>query len=208
LQCRDSHAKLNFISIFRSRREKPWKSTSLAAKSLYVPANATAEHSGGLDANLLPAGGNPRILTFDSRVGGFSMFNLENFAAEHNLKTKRDSCGEPLIVPGNPRRSEDVSHVYEHSEGVLGLVLLYDTPTLWHNAKKRLTGLGFTVHQDGETEGILLFDPTNTIQVQAAIKTAGLKKHRRFSETGRTALLANIQKARTVRQAQCDVMAG
>src|ERR1700739_2989956 len=101
---------------------------------------------------------------------------LENWAVNQKLKVKRDSCGEPLIVPGNPRRSEDISHLYQHDDKTLGLVLLYDTPTLWANAKKRLTGLGFTVHQDGETEGVLLFDPENQSQVQAAIKVAGLKK--------------------------------
>jgi hypothetical protein len=127
------------------------------------------------------------------------MFNIENFAVEQHLVTKRDCCGEPLIVPGNPRRSEDISHIYAHDETNLGLVLLYDTPTLWSNAKKRLTGLGFTVHQDGETEGTLLFDPQNPVQVQAAIKTAGLKKHYRMSEAGRAASRENILKARAAR---------
>ena len=129
------------------------------------------------------------------------MFNMEDFAVEYNLVTKRDSCGEPLIVPGNPRRSEDISHIYQHDETTLGLVLLYDTPTLWANAKKRLTGLGFTVHQDGETEGTLLFNPENQTQVQAAIKTAGLKKHYRRSEAGRAVSRVNIQKAQMARQA-------
>jgi hypothetical protein len=120
---------------------------------------------------------------------------LENWAVEQNLKVRRDSCGEPLIVPGNPRRSEDISHIYQHSPDVLGLVLLYDTPTLWSNAKKKLTGLGFTVHQDGDTEGVLLFNPENQTQVTAAIKTAGLKKHYPISEAKRAALQGNVQKA-------------
>lgn len=125
---------------------------------------------------------------------------LEKFVVEHNLMTKRDSCGEPLIVPGNPRRSEDISHIYQHDDTTLGLVLLYDTPTLWNNAKKRLTGLGFMVHQDGETEGTLLFNPENATQVQAAIKTAGLRKHRRISPEHRERLRLNVQKAQLARQ--------
>jgi hypothetical protein len=131
---------------------------------------------------------------------------LENFAVEHHLTTRRDSCGEPLIVPGNPRRSEDISHIYEHSDGVLGLVLLYDTPLLWKNAKKRLLGLGFTVHQDGETEGILLFDPKNAVQVQAAIKIAGLKHKRQISETRRTLLRANSEKMRVAAQVKREAL--
>jgi hypothetical protein len=134
------------------------------------------------------------------------MFNIEEFAVENHLVTKRDSCGEPLIVPGNPRRSEDISHLYLHDETTIGLVLLYDTPTLWNNAKKRLTGLGFTVHQDGETEGTLLFDPQNPVQVQAAIKTAGLKKHYRISEAGRAARQENMRKVQIARQAARGVV--
>jgi hypothetical protein len=127
---------------------------------------------------------------------------LRDFAAAHNLITKKDSCGEPLIVPGNPRRSEDISHIYWHSAGTLGLTLLFDTPLLWNNAKKKLTGLGFTVHQDGETEGILLFDPTNAVQVTAAIKTAGLKRHRNVSKANRALFRENIKKAQAVLRAQ------
>jgi hypothetical protein len=125
------------------------------------------------------------------------MCHIEKWAVQHGLKTKSDSCGEVLIVPGSPRRSEDISHLYQHDETKFGLVLLYDTAVLWNNAKKRLTGLGFTLHPDGEIEGILLFDPNNQIQVQAAIKIAGLKKHRRLSDATRAALRLNIHKAQT-----------
>ena len=113
--------------------------------------------------------------------------SFENFALEHNLRIKRDSCGEPLIVPGNPRRSEDISHVYQHNDTDFGLVLLFDTNVLWKNAKKRLLGIGFTLLQDGETEGVLVFSPTDPVQVAAAIKIAGLKKHRRISPEQRSA---------------------
>jgi hypothetical protein len=127
---------------------------------------------------------------------------FEDFAVAHNLITKRDSCGEPLIIPGNPRRSEDISHLYNQGDGLFGLVLLYDTPTLWQNAKRRLLGLGFNLHQDGLTEGVLLFNPVNTTQVAAAIKIAGLKKHRRVSEAGRDLFRANVKKAQAVLQTQ------
>lgn len=128
--------------------------------------------------------------------------SFEDFAAAYHLITKRDSCGEPLIVPGNPRRSEDISHIYQHSADTLGLTLLFDTPLLWNNAKKKLTGLGFTVHQDGETEGVLLFSPKNDIQVAAAIKVAGLKRHRNVSKANRALFRENIKKAQSVLRAE------
>lgn len=45
----------------------------------------------------------------------------------------------------------------------------------WNNARTRLVKLGFTVRQNGDAEGNLLFDPTNETQARAAIREARIK---------------------------------
>ena len=84
------------------------------------------------------------------------MVSLVDFALKYHAQTVKDSCQEPLILLGRPPRvkPEDCCHIYEHGNGKYGLVLLFDRELLWTNAKKRLVGKGFEVHQDGETEGV------------------------------------------------------
>jgi hypothetical protein len=122
--------------------------------------------------------------------------NLEALASSHNVVTRRDSCGESLIILGRPPRPrpEDCCHIYDHGNGRFGLVLLFDRELLWNNAKKRLTRLGFEVSQDGETEGVLLFDPKNAEHVRLAFKAARVQKVHTYSEEARAQASANARK--------------
>lgn len=132
------------------------------------------------------------------------MINFEAFANTHRLKTRRDSCGEPLVIVGRPPRPrpEDCCHIYHHDETRLGLVLLYDRALLWNNAKKRLLAAGFELAQNGDTEGVLLFDPENAVHVRLALKAAGIHPRQQMSEKGRAALQVNIKKALAARAVQ------
>lgn len=131
------------------------------------------------------------------------MLSLESFANQHNLRTRQDSCGEPLVILGKPARPrpEDCSHIYEHGDGKLGLVLLYDRELLWNNAKKRLLGAGFELHQNGDTEGVLLFDPENAVQVRMALKRAGIHPRPNIAPELRARLVQNALKAAAARLA-------
>ena len=88
-------------------------------------------------------------------------FARDQFAKKYNVAQsaiRLDSCDDPLIV-GTPRRAkrpEDRNHIYVDSDK-FGLAL------------------GFEMHQDGATEGNLLFDTANETQARAAIVEAAIR---------------------------------
>jgi len=104
---------------------------------------------------------------------------LEKFAKAHNLRQAiiRDSCGEQVVIPGKPPkpRPEDCCHIFEHGPGRLGVSILTTATRAWNGIKKHLLSLGFELHQDGDYEGILLFDPENPVQAKAAKKAVRVK---------------------------------
>lgn len=87
--------------------------------------------------------------------------DIQTFAEQHRLTTRKDSCGE-LIIPGKPRNVKPLEsrcHIFEHSEGTLGLYLGVASVGKWNNRRKAALASGFTLSQDGDTEGIVLFNP-------------------------------------------------
>jgi hypothetical protein len=50
---------------------------------------------------------------------------------------------------------------------------MFDTPGKWTNAKKKLLAAGFTVRQNGDTEGTALFNPEDKSQARFAFKITG-----------------------------------
>jgi hypothetical protein len=105
---------------------------------------------------------------------------LEKFARTHNLRRAvlRDSCGEQLIILGKPPkpRPEDCSHIFDNGDGRLGVSILVNSARAWRAAKDKLIPLGFELHQNGDTEGTLLFDPENEAQSKAAKKIVKAKR--------------------------------
>jgi hypothetical protein len=122
---------------------------------------------------------------------------LKEFAEQYRVRTRRDSCDEE-IIPGK----KFCSHIYDHGDGRFGLCLILQTPTKWTFAKKRLSGEGFSLRQDGDTEGTLLFDPTNEKQSRAAIRGAGIRYRRVLSEADRIARIARLNRGRTPKERQ------
>jgi hypothetical protein len=115
------------------------------------------------------------------------------------VKTRRDSCDEE-IIPGKPRklvRPEDGCHIYDHGDGRhFGLYLTFRTPRKWTAAKQRLSAAGFSLQQNGETEGTLLFDPCNHEEAKAAIREAGVRTQKVLSEGVKAALAARLRRVR------------
>ena len=89
---------------------------------------------------------------------------VSEFAAQFRVKTRLDSCGEQ-IIPGKPYkepRPEDRNQIFDYGDDEhFGVSLLLRTARQWASASKRLLIAGMTVMQSGDTEGTLLFDPTN-----------------------------------------------
>ncbi len=108
---------------------------------------------------------------------------IQEFEEQYRLTTKKDSCGE-VVIAGRPRdaaRAEDRCHIFEHGNGKFGICLLMGTVGKWNNRKKTAQGEGFTLGQDGDTEGTLLFDPQDTKQSKLAIRLVGAREKRRVT---------------------------
>lgn len=124
---------------------------------------------------------------------------LTEFADPFRVKTQFDSCGEQ-IIPGKPykaHRPEDRNQIFDHGDDQhFGVSLLLTSARQWGSAAKRLLAVGMTVLQGGDTEGTLLFDPTNAGQAKAALREAGIKRRRVLSEDDRSARALRLKRVR------------
>jgi hypothetical protein len=114
------------------------------------------------------------------------MNRLEQFACEHELRLRKDECGDLMI-------SAKLGHIYEHGPAVLGVVFSesdqYSNKIL-RARRRQLVKAGLILHRVGDAESILLFDPTNAVQAEAVICGVGASRKRRQS----AAQLFNLKK--------------
>jgi len=114
---------------------------------------------------------------------------LEEFTARHRVRVKRAEDGE-AIVPGR------LGHIYEHGDGLLGVMVIPGKRFVWANARRRLEAAEFTVWQDGGEEGSALFDPEDAEQARLALKVIKVKRRRCPS----AAQLATLRRGREARR--------
>ena len=115
---------------------------------------------------------------------------VEQFAETYYGRTRRDECGETIIP------SKRGHQIYEHGDGRFGVLLMFDTPGQWTNAKKKLLAAGFAVRQNGDTEGTALFNPEDKTQARFAFKITGARIRRQLSPEKREELARRLQSAR------------
>jgi hypothetical protein len=72
---------------------------------------------------------------------------------------------------------------------------------MWNNRRRAGIEAGMLVHQDGDWEGSMVFDPSNPSQAKLAIQIAGLKRKRVMSDAQKKAL----SKARSLLPARDNV---
>ncbi len=114
---------------------------------------------------------------------------MELFVRGHRLRMKRDACGD-LIVRGK------LGHIAEHGGGFFSVVL-EDTASGPSRARallgrrRKALAAGFRLHQAGDCESVLLFDPAKPHQAKLAIRLVMARPKRRASE----AQLANLKKS-------------
>jgi len=106
--------------------------------------------------------------------------NVTQFAEQYRLKVRRDDCGEKII-------SGKAGHIYENGDDRFGVCLMFKSARKWMSVQRRLMAAGFTLGQDGDTEGTLLFDPDHPAQVTAAICESRIRHRRVLSEDARVA---------------------
>jgi hypothetical protein len=104
---------------------------------------------------------------------------VDRFAELYRLRAKRDDCGERII-------RGKLGHLYAHDASRFGIVLeaprdnARSDKTLCAR-KRRATAAGFVVHQEGDFEAVLLFEPGDGKQALLAIKLIDAKKIRRVA---------------------------
>jgi hypothetical protein len=107
---------------------------------------------------------------------------IEQFADKHRLKARRDECND-TIIPGK------FGQIYDNCDGRLGVMYMPDPhgkrdshPGRWNNRKRKLLAAGCQIKNDGDVEGIALFDPESPAQIRLAIQVAGIKRKRAVSD--------------------------
>jgi hypothetical protein len=104
---------------------------------------------------------------------------LAKYGEQYRVRVKRDECGD-LIVRGR------FGHLYEHDTNRLGIVLDAPADNLRSDRtlrarKTRAIAAGFVVHQEGDCESILLFDPSDLDQAHLAVRLIQAKRIRKTS---------------------------
>jgi hypothetical protein len=99
---------------------------------------------------------------------------LDRFAKKYKLaRHVLDSCGDKILTSFGFRDlkwTEDSNHIFEWEPGRLGACLYFEFARGWTNCKARMISVGCECVQDGETEGIILFNPLNVTQSKVALK--------------------------------------
>jgi hypothetical protein len=122
---------------------------------------------------------------------------IDDFAQKHRLKVRRDECQEQIIMGR-------FGHISEHSRGLFDLVLealpsSNELDRRMRHRRRQAIAAGFELHQEGDVEAILLFDPTNQEHSNLAIRLAGVRPKRIPS----VRQLDVLRKARQNRQPHC-----
>jgi len=111
---------------------------------------------------------------------------LEEFAALHKARIRRDSCGD-LIIPGRPAkaaRHEDRNHIFADAHQ-FGVSLVCSTARRFNARVQKLLAAGFVFKQRGDTEGLLFFDSSDDVQSRLALEICGVRKIRPATEEQR-----------------------
>jgi hypothetical protein len=105
---------------------------------------------------------------------------IQHFADVNRLHTRIDD-DETKIIRGK------YGHIYEWGEdGLLGVMIIgTGRRQYWGFNRAAMQRAGFTITQDGDHEGAATFDPANPVQVNLAIKAAGVKRKKVLSESDR-----------------------
>lgn len=112
---------------------------------------------------------------------------IEEIAEKHKLRTKK-LAGETIILGR-------IGHIYQASPVLLGA--LVDSSTRgWNSAKRIADTADLKIAMDGDTEGVILFDPKIPKQRQAGFKLIGAKRTKQLSPEHLARLTAASKKYR------------
>jgi hypothetical protein len=117
--------------------------------------------------------------------------DIKRLADKYGLRVKRGDCGE-CFVPC--KRGQ----IYKYGSGLLGAMVFGPNASAraWSRVKRALSAAGFTPHQDGDSEGSLLFNGDSEAQCREAIRVMGAFRRRRYSPETLKKLTERISKPR------------
>jgi hypothetical protein len=125
--------------------------------------------------------------------------DIKEFAEAQRLKITKDSCGD-AIIQGRLYRDANIS---EHDDGMLAMCFLVDgrsgTPSrqgLFNRVKKECLIAGMRLHQEGDSEAVFVFDPTDKAQSKLAIKAVRARVKRQMTPEQVAALSSRLLAAR------------
>jgi hypothetical protein len=137
---------------------------------------------------------------------------LGEFATRYRLKTSMDECGETVIWGKH-------GQVYEWGPGRLGAMYIPDeacrhrgkpkpaklSARKWGNARRALQKGGFELIQNGDWEGMLLFDAENVDQASLAIRILRIKRRRKLSPEQAAKAAETLRKFRFPETQACAI---
>jgi hypothetical protein len=145
-----------------------------------------------------------------------AFMDIHEFAEQYHVRTRKDECGE-AVIQGKLWKSQPKlgrmygHHVLEYGDGRFGVLMMFHVnnrreiggsgkSAKWTFARQKLIQAGFTIRQDGDAEGIGLFDPENKTQSRFALKIAGCRLRRKLSPEQAQVLAVRLAVARAARK--------
>lgn len=128
----------------------------------------------------LPASAMPALRERARRPGGHTMTTIQSFAEQHRLRVRLDGIGERSI-PGRD------GSLHDHGGGRLAVYVRGSSPEpltaggrkRWAYRPRACIEVGMQLTQDGDDEGVLVFDPSDREQVRVALRMARIPRRRR-----------------------------
>jgi hypothetical protein len=104
---------------------------------------------------------------------------IPEFASQHRLKLSHDGCDDP-IIQGRIGKDSDVSD-YGGRELAMCFLPGSKRTGLWNRIKVTCLTAGMRLHQEGDGEGIFVFNPADPVQAKLAIKSVQARARRKMT---------------------------
>jgi len=128
---------------------------------------------------------------------------IVEFSTMHRLKLSKDGCGD-LIIKGKKyvgSRPEDACHIFEGYSTGLGVSLNFKSAKRWNRARRTLQDAGAQLHQNGDMDGIFVFNPADKPQVALVMSFVRPRQKRILSDDQRRVLADRMAVARNKKAA-------
>ena len=128
---------------------------------------------------------------------------IVEFSTMHRLKLSKDGCGD-LIIKGKKyvgSRPEDACHIFEGYNTGLGVSLNFKSVKRWNRARRTLQDAGAQLRQNGDMDGIFVFNPADKPQVDLVLSLVRPRQKRILSDDQRRVLADRMAVARNKKAA-------